>query len=193
MTFLTIFLGTIEFPQMMLILAVILLLFGGKKIPELMKGLGSGVKEFKKAAKDDTVAPTTTVKEEEAKIEHGHKNFSIFDYPQLYLGMLAIFIYVGTEVTIISNLPALLKTAEFGNILEEAIPPFIALYWGSLMIGRWNGGVNVFDTSKTTNLILKFIVPALAFGVIIFTNIFAEHNVSAFYIYPVWILIFIFT
>ncbi|WP_295333922.1 twin-arginine translocase TatA/TatE family subunit [Flavobacterium sp.] len=67
MTFLTIFLGTIEFPQMMLILAVVLLLFGGKKIPELMKGLGSGVKEFKKAAKDDTVAPTTTVKEEEAK------------------------------------------------------------------------------------------------------------------------------
>ena len=67
MNFLTIFLGTIEFPQMMLILAVVLLLFGGKKIPELMKGLGSGVKEFKKAAKDDTVAPTTTVKEEEAK------------------------------------------------------------------------------------------------------------------------------
>ncbi|WP_395632221.1 twin-arginine translocase TatA/TatE family subunit [Flavobacterium sp.] len=66
MNFLSIFLGTIEFPQMMLILAVILLLFGGKKIPELMKGLGSGVKEFKKAAKDDTVAPTTpTSKEEE--------------------------------------------------------------------------------------------------------------------------------
>ncbi|MES2240318.1 MAG: MFS transporter [Bacteroidota bacterium] len=132
------------------------------------------------------------VKEEEAKIEHKHKNFSILDYPQLYLGMIAIFIYVGTEVTIISNLPALLKTAEFGNILEEAIPPFIALYWGSLMIGRWNGGVNVFNTSKAINILLKFIVPALAFGVIIFANIFAEHNVSAFYIYPIWILIFIF-
>jgi sec-independent protein translocase protein TatA len=51
----------------MLILAVVLLLFGGKKIPELMKGLGSGVKEFKKAAKDDTVAPTTPAKEEESK------------------------------------------------------------------------------------------------------------------------------
>ncbi|NNT71068.1 twin-arginine translocase TatA/TatE family subunit [Flavobacterium sp. IMCC34852] len=67
MNFLTIFLGTIEFPQMMLILAVILLLFGGKKIPELMKGLGSGVKEFKKAAKDDTTEPKkeeeTTTKE----------------------------------------------------------------------------------------------------------------------------------
>ncbi len=66
MNFLTIFLGTIEFPQMMLILAVILLLFGGKKIPELMKGLGSGVKEFKKAAKDDTTEPK---KEEEATKE----------------------------------------------------------------------------------------------------------------------------
>lgn len=132
------------------------------------------------------------VKQEEAKIEHGHKNFSIMDYPQLYLGMIAIFIYVGTEVTIISNLPALLKTAEFGTILEEAIPPFIALYWGSLMIGRWNGGVNVFNTSNLVNTILKFIVPTLAFGVIIGTNIFAQHDVSAFYIYPIWILFFIF-
>ncbi|MFI0489874.1 MFS transporter [Flavobacterium sp.] len=131
-------------------------------------------------------------KQEEAKIEHGHKNFSILDYPQLYLGMLAIFIYVGTEVTIISNLPALLKTREFGSILEGAIPPFIALYWGSLMIGRWNGGVNVFNTSKLLNTVLKFIVPALAFGVIIGANIFAGHDVSAFYIYPIWILIFIF-
>lgn len=132
------------------------------------------------------------VKEEEAKIEHGHKNFSIMDYPQLYLGMIAIFIYVGTEVTIISNLPALLHTREFGSILEDAIPPFIALYWGSLMIGRWNGGVNVFNTSNLVNTLLKFIVPALAFGVIIGANIFAQHDVSAFYIYPIWILIFIF-
>jgi MFS transporter, FHS family, L-fucose permease len=130
--------------------------------------------------------------EEEAIIEHGHKSFNIMDYPQLYLGMLAIFIYVGTEVTIISNLPALLKTAEFGNILEEAIPPFIALYWGSLMIGRWNGGVNVFNTSTLVNTALKFLVPALAFGVIIGANVFAQHDVSAFNIYPIWILIFIF-
>lgn len=117
--------------------------------------------------------------------------FNILDYPQLYLGMLAIFIYVGTEVTIISNLPALLHTAEFGKILEDAISPFIALYWGSLMIGRWNGGVNVFNTSNLVNTALKFIVPAIAFGVIIGANIFAQHDVSSFYIYPIWILLFI--
>ncbi|MDI1256124.1 MAG: MFS transporter [Flavobacterium sp.] len=128
---------------------------------------------------------------EEAAIENLDSKFSIFNYPQLYLGMLAIFIYVGTEVTIISNLPALLKTSEFGSILEDAISPFIALYWGSLMIGRWNGGVNVFNTSNLVNTALKFIVPALAFGVIIGANVFAAHDVSSFYIYPIWILLFI--
>jgi sec-independent protein translocase protein TatA len=46
-------------------LVIILLMFGGKKIPELMKGLGSGVKEFKNAAKEDQPA----VKKEEGNKE----------------------------------------------------------------------------------------------------------------------------
>ncbi len=41
--------GMIGWPQAVLIAVVVLLLFGGKKIPELMKGLGKGVKEFKDA------------------------------------------------------------------------------------------------------------------------------------------------
>jgi sec-independent protein translocase protein TatA len=65
MNFLTIFLGEIGMPQILLILAVILLLFGGKKIPELMKGLGTGVKEFKNAAKEDN--KENSKKEEETK------------------------------------------------------------------------------------------------------------------------------
>lgn len=40
-------------PQIILVVVVILLLFGGKKIPELMRGLGSGIKEFKDASKED--------------------------------------------------------------------------------------------------------------------------------------------
>ena len=51
--------------EWIVILIVVLLLFGGKKIPELMKGLGSGIKEFKNAAKDDQ--PATAKKEEETK------------------------------------------------------------------------------------------------------------------------------
>ena len=53
MNFLTITLGFMPGgSEWILIIAVVLLLFGGKKIPELMKGLGSGIKEFKNAAKD---------------------------------------------------------------------------------------------------------------------------------------------
>lgn len=49
-------------PQVVLIAIVVLLIFGGKKIPELMKGLGSGIKEFKNASKEDNSKKT---KEEE--------------------------------------------------------------------------------------------------------------------------------
>lgn len=53
MNALTIFLGVFGPWQVALIVAVVLLLFGGRKIPELMKGLGGGIKEFKKATKEE--------------------------------------------------------------------------------------------------------------------------------------------
>ena len=53
MNFLGIFLGMVGPWQIGLIVLVVLLLFGGKKIPEMMRGLGGGFKEFKKACKDD--------------------------------------------------------------------------------------------------------------------------------------------
>ena len=64
MNFLTIFLERTP-GHILLILAVVLLLFGGKKIPELMKGLGTGLKEFKNASKDEQ--PANSKKEEETK------------------------------------------------------------------------------------------------------------------------------
>ena len=130
-------------------------------------------------------------KEEEAEIDQGSAKFSVFNYPQLYLGMLAIFIYVGVEVSIISNLPALLHTKEFGGVLEHNIAPFVSLYWGSLMIGRWNGSINVFNMSKTTNMLMKFVVPFVAFAIIIFANELSGKDVSSFYVYAFWSLAFI--
>ncbi|MDC6385454.1 twin-arginine translocase TatA/TatE family subunit [Flagellimonas taeanensis] len=49
----TILLGMLGPWQIVLIVVVVLLLFGGKKIPELMRGLGSGIKEFKDASKEE--------------------------------------------------------------------------------------------------------------------------------------------
>jgi sec-independent protein translocase protein TatA len=44
--------GNIGTPELLVILLIVLLLFGAKKIPELMQGLGKGVREFRKAARD---------------------------------------------------------------------------------------------------------------------------------------------
>jgi sec-independent protein translocase protein TatA len=49
--------------EIILILAVVVLLFGGKKIPELMKGLGKGIKEFKDASKGEDEKPSTKAEE----------------------------------------------------------------------------------------------------------------------------------
>ena len=59
--------GRLGMPEILVILVVVLLLFGGKKIPEMMKGLGTGINEFKKASKGEDQQPADSKKEEEKK------------------------------------------------------------------------------------------------------------------------------
>jgi MFS transporter, FHS family, L-fucose permease len=110
-------------------------------------------------------------------------------YPQLSLGMLAIFVYVGVEVAIGSNLGELLKQNEFGGHSSSEVAPFIAMFWGSLMIGRWAGAINAFDLSKQTKMILRFIVPLVAFGVVIGLTKAAGYNVDSLYWYILCVLV----
>ncbi|MBC7653939.1 MAG: MFS transporter [Oligoflexus sp.] len=112
-------------------------------------------------------------------------------YPQLVLGMLAIFTYVGVEVAIQSNMGALLHLPSFGNYSESEIAPFISLYWGSLMIGRWTGAVSAFKLSKNVKRILTVVVPFIAFGVILFFNHITGTDISQMYIYVICIAILI--
>ena len=106
------------------------------------------------------------------------EGWGAMQYPQLVLGMLAIFIYVGVEVAIGSNLGELLKQPAFGGYPSSAVAPFIAMYWGSLMIGRWTGAVAAFPLSDTTKMILKFIVPYVALGVVTLLTYLAGHSVA---------------
>ena len=55
--------GKLGLTEILFILAIVLLLFGGKKIPELMKGLGTGIKEFKNAAKGEDQVTSKKVEE----------------------------------------------------------------------------------------------------------------------------------
>lgn len=90
--------------------------------------------------------------------------------PQILLGMIAIFVYVGVEVTIQSNMGTLLKLPDFGGMNDSDISPYISLYWGSLMIGRWTGAIGAFEMKRTLNIILTIIVPFIAFSLVLYMN-----------------------
>jgi len=110
-------------------------------------------------------------------------------YPQLVLGMLGIFTYVGVEVAIASNLSELLKQKEFGGITTAQAAPYISLYWGSLMIGRWAGAIPVFNPSKSVKNFLLVLVPLVAFGITLGVNAIAKNDVSSLYWYIICVII----
>jgi FHS family L-fucose permease-like MFS transporter len=121
-----------------------------------------------------------------------NEGWGAMHYPQLILGMIAIFTYVGVEVTLQSNMGSLLKTPEFGGYSTNQIAPFISLYWGSLMIGRWTGAIGAFKLQKTTKYVLTILVPYIALGVVLLVNNkLSGQDVSDLYIYsiPVAVLI----
>ena len=133
------------------------------------------------------VTPTIT-KDTDDAVPGEHRD-SALKYPQLVLGMIAIFVYVGVEVSTASNLPAYMeKSLGFST---KDIAPYVSLYWASLMIGRWTGAVDAFDITAGFKKILRFLAPYLAFGVFLLVNAIAKHDLSHFYIYGVIILVMI--
>jgi len=110
-------------------------------------------------------------------------------YPQLVLGMLALFLYVGTEVTIVSNISDLLSKPEFGSIPSSQAALYISMYWGSLMIGRWVGSISAFDFKPSTKKLLTFVVPMVAFGIILAVNSLSGYDVNILYYYIVCVLV----
>jgi FHS family L-fucose permease-like MFS transporter len=114
---------------------------------------------------------------------------SIFSYPQLWMGMIAIFVYVGVEVSTASNLPDYMK--QHACIPTEEAAPYISLFWASLMIGRWTSSVGAFNLSKQMQMVLRIVIPYAAFGVFLLANIIAGHELTPFYPYSFVILIMI--
>ncbi len=111
------------------------------------------------------------------------EGWGAMQYPQLVLGMLAIFTYVGVEVAIGSNLGELLKLPEFGSHPSSDIAPYVSMYWGSLMIGRWAGAITVFNLTGIKKTIALIIVPLIAFAIIIGVNTLANKDMTPLYYY----------
>jgi FHS family L-fucose permease-like MFS transporter len=117
------------------------------------------------------------------------EGWGAMQYPQLVLGMLAIFVYVGVEVAIGSNLGELMSKEAFGSHEASEATPFIIMYWGSLMIGRWTGAISAFNLAENTKQILRFVVPLLAFGILIGINTLAAYDMTPLYWYVICVLI----
>ena len=106
---------------------------------------------------------------------------SVFNYPQLVLGMIGIFVYVGVEVSTASNLPEYMK--QHLNTTTDQVAPYVSLFWASLMIGRWTSSVGIFNVKSTTKKILNFLMPYLAFIFFLGVNVIAGHDIKPFYLY----------
>jgi MFS transporter, FHS family, L-fucose permease len=110
-------------------------------------------------------------------------------YPQLVLGMLALFVYVGVEVAVVSNLGELLRQPSFGGYQSSEVAPFVSMYWGSLMIGRWTGAISAFNFRSSTKQILMFVVPLVAFGIVLGVNAISQYDVTPLYYYIFCVLV----
>ncbi len=128
---------------------------------------------------------TVAEKEAESGSKVMHKK-NAMQYPQLVMGMIGIFVYVGVEVSTASNLPEYMRLHV--GIQTEQIAPYISLYWASLMIGRWTASVGAFGVSAAKAKVLNFVMPYLAFAVFLIVNTIAQHDMTQFYVYGLVII-----
>ena len=108
-------------------------------------------------------------------------------YPQVILGMIAIFVYVGVEVSTASNLPEFMKQ-KLGTE-ESAVAPFVSLFWASLMIGRWTSAAGAFNMKESTKMKLSLLLPFVAFGIFAFVNMIGGQDMSIFYPYLLIVIV----
>jgi FHS family L-fucose permease-like MFS transporter len=156
------------------------------KFPYLILGLAFLIVAliFKFSSLPNQIFPEENTKDQKEESRSGS-----LKYPQLVLGMIAIFVYVGVEVATASNLPEYMK--QYLNIPTGDAAPYISLFWASLMIGRWTSSAGAFETSSGLKKSLRFIMPYLAFGVFLLVNAIAKSDLSVFYPYAFVILVLI--
>lgn len=123
------------------------------------------------------------------KKNHVKERKMALNYPQLWMGMIGIFLYVGVEVSTASNLPEFLR--QHVGVSTDKVAPFISLFWASLMIGRWTSSVGAFNMKKRLRSVLNILMPYIAFGVYLMVNKIAHHDVTSFYYYAFVIIVLI--
>jgi FHS family L-fucose permease-like MFS transporter len=129
------------------------------------------------------------IQHEESATKDEIQGDSALSFPQLRLGMIAIFLYVGVEVSTASNLPEYMRV--YLNTKTSEVAPYVSLFWASLMIGRWTGAVGSFNVNKGMRSVLNVLLPYLAFGIFLFSNFIGGHDLSPFPVYAAVIIVLI--
>jgi FHS family L-fucose permease-like MFS transporter len=96
----------------------------------------------------------------EGKIEPGA---GALKYPHVVLGIIAIFMYVGGEVSVGSAIINFLGQKSVAGLGELEASKYVALYWGGLMIGRFMGAVELSEMRKANKQVMLVIIPLLAY------------------------------
>jgi FHS family L-fucose permease-like MFS transporter len=94
------------------------------------------------------------------------------------MGMIAIFLYVGVEVSTASNLPEYLKM--YHDIKLDQMAPYISLFWASLMIGRWTAASGALGAKGSQRALLRWALPMVAFGLFMLINMLGGYDVTQF-------------
>ena len=157
------------------------------KVPYLILGAAFAVMAlvFKFSSIPDHIEETAA----QEKASEADTASGALAFPQLVLGMIAIFVYVGVEVSTASNLPEFMRQEL--NVETSKISPYISLYWGSLMIGRWTASVGAFNLTGVKKQALRLLMPYLAFLFFLVVNTIAGNEVTPFYVYALIILVMI--
>jgi MFS transporter, FHS family, L-fucose permease len=158
------------------------------KIPYLCLGLAFIIAAvvFKFSSIPNKIIPEAIIAEDNISVK---ERKMALNYPQLWMGMIGIFVYVGVEVSTASNLPEFLR--QHVGITTDRVAPFVSLFWASLMIGRWTSSVGAFNLKGGFKTIMNFLMPYLAFGVFMIVNKIANHDITPFYYYAFVVIVLI--
>ncbi len=96
----------------------------------------------------------------EGKIEPGA---GALKYPHVILGILAIFMYVGGEVSVGSAIINFLKQPSVAGLTELQASKFVSLYWGGLLIGRFMGAVELSEMKRVNKQVFLIAIPLMAY------------------------------
>jgi FHS family L-fucose permease-like MFS transporter len=96
----------------------------------------------------------------EGRIEPGA---GALKYPHVLLGIVAIFMYVGGEVTIGSHIISFLIQPSVAGLTEVEASKYVSIYWGGLMIGRFMGAVELSEMRKINKQVFLVLIPFLAY------------------------------